>query len=195
MYRAAAWYMLRNDVDLDDPGAIAAKMAEASIDSGTDPAAPTISVNGIDVSAPIREDDVTAAVSRVSAVPAVRAKLADLQRAETAKAAAGAGGIVVEGRDIATAVLPDADVKVFLTADQLARASRRAEQDQQAGRAADVVDTASALAARDAADSSRQASPLQQAPDAQLVDATFLTLPEVIDTVLALVADNRKELV
>lgn len=186
MYRAAAWQLIADGVDLDDPAAIAAAADGLTIESGTDPSGPTISVNGTDVSDPIRGEDVTSAVSRVSAVPEIRARLVELQRSAVSAAATG-NGIVVEGRDITTVVLPDADLKIFLTADQQARARRRAEQDAEQGRVSDVANTAGSLAARDAADSSRKASPLVQAPDAIVVDATYLNLQEVIAAVLELV--------
>ena len=147
-------------------------------------------MNGVDVGEPIRDSAVTAAVSTVSAVPAIRARLVELQRQHVAAACQQSGGIVVEGRDIGTVVLPEADLKIFLTADQGVRAQRRAEQDRLEGRGADVSTTASSLAARDAADSSRAASPLTQAPDAHLLDATDLTLAQVIEAVIALATDS-----
>lgn len=187
MYRAAAWWMLEHGVDLSDAAAIAGQAAALSVESGTDPDNPMIWVSGVDVSEPIRTGVVTGAVSAVSAVPQIRAKLVALQREQVLAACERGPGIVVEGRDIGTVVLPNADLKIFLVADQGARAQRRAAQDEQEGRADDVASTADSLAARDAADSSRQASPLTQASDAHLVDATYLTLPEVIDQVLAMV--------
>lgn len=187
MYRAAAWWMLEHGVDLNEPTSIASQAVALSVESGTDPADPMIWVSGVDVSEPIRTAAVTGAVSAVSAVPEIRAKLVALQREQVLAACERGPGIVVEGRDIGTVVLPTADLKIFLIADQAARAQRRAAQDEREGRVGDVASTADSLAARDAADSSRQASPLTQASDAHLVDATYLTLPEVIDEVLAMV--------
>jgi cytidylate kinase len=113
MYRAVTWWMLRHHVDVHDPAAVASRCEEPRIESGTDPARPTIHVDGTDVATAIRTQDVTTAVSPVSAVPEVRRRLVDLQR----KAIAAADtGIVVEGRDIGTVVCPDAPLKVFLTA-------------------------------------------------------------------------------
>ena len=97
MYRALTWWMLEHGVDVRDAGAVAALASKPELDVGTDPAAPTIRVDGMDVAGPIRTDRVTAAVSAVSAVPEVRARLVQLQRR-----AIGSGGIVVEGRDIGT---------------------------------------------------------------------------------------------
>ena len=122
----------------------------------------------------------TSIVSAVSAVPEVRNYLVGLQRAEVAAAFRRTYRNVVEGRDIGTTVLPDADLKIFLTADQEARAARRTAQDQQEGRGGEVNATAQSLAARDAADSARKASPLTKADDAIVVDATFMTFDEVV---------------
>ncbi len=124
MFRAMTWWMLRSGVDVHDPAAVAARVGEPEILSGTDPLGPTILVDGTDVGLAIRSDEVNAAVSPVSAVPEVRARLLQLQRDVI-----GAGGIVVEGRDIGSVVAPDAAVKVYLTADPAARALRRAAEE------------------------------------------------------------------
>ena len=177
-FRALTWWMLRNDVDLADPAAIAKRAAEPVLESGTDPENPTITVDGTDVAGPIRTQEVTAAVSAVSAVPEVRAVLLAEQRRII-----GDGGIVVEGRDIGTVVAPDAAVKVFLTADPDARAARRTAE--LAG--ASVEDIHQDLIRRDKHDSGRVAAPLTMAEDAHHIDGTPYTLDEVIDQVVALV--------
>ncbi len=186
MYRAMAWAVLQAGVDPADSEAVAAACATPRIDSGLDPQNPTIAVDGVDVAEPIRGEQVTGAVSAVSAVPAVRERLVALQRAVAARAVADGSGIVVEGRDITTVVLPDADLKVYLTADPVVRAARRAKE-QGSAEAADVARNAQAMAARDAYDSTRAASPLTQADDAVVVDTTHLTLDEVIAHVCGLV--------
>ncbi|MFF2025678.1 (d)CMP kinase [Streptomyces sp. NPDC058171] len=183
-YRAITWWMVHHGVDVTDPAAVAAVADKPEIVSGTDPAAPTITVDGTDVAAPIRTPEVTAKVSAVSAVPEVRTRITELQRSI---AAAAAGGIVVEGRDIGTTVLPDADLKVFLTASPEARAARRSGE----LKGADVKTTQEALVKRDAADSSRKTSPLAKAADAVEVDTTDLTLQQVIECVVTLVQDRR----
>lgn len=190
MYRAAAWWMLRNSVDIAVASAIASAAESFEIHSTTDPNAPAISVDGTDVSEAIREADVTGAVSAVSAVPAIRERLVQLQRGAVRDACALSNGIVVEGRDIGTVVLPDADIKIYLVADPAARAARRAEQDELEGRAADVANVEEALRARDRADSSRDASPLTKAPDAFEVDATFMNLAQVIDSISDLIVEQ-----
>lgn len=188
MYRAMTWAMLDAGVDVDDPEAVARAAQDVVIVSGTDPQAPTIHVGQVDVAAPIRGDDVTGAVSAVSAVPSVRERLVALQREHVAQARAAQQGIIVEGRDITTVVLPDADLKVFITADPAVRASRRARQDVELGKeSVDVAATESALRLRDAKDSSRAASPLAQADDAVVLDTTQMTLNEVLDAFTDLV--------
>ncbi|WP_405611353.1 (d)CMP kinase [Streptomyces sp. NBC_00076] len=183
-YRAITWWMVTNGIDTDDPSAIAAVAGKADIVSGTDPANPTITVDSTDVAAAIRTQEVTSKVSAVSAVPDVRARITELQRS----IAAGAEkGIVVEGRDIGTTVLPDADLKVFLTASAEARAARRSGE----LKGADVNATREALIKRDAADSSRKTSPLAKADDAVEVDTTELTLAQVIECVVTLVEEKR----
>ena len=184
MYRAMAWWMLEHGVDVHDPEAVTARAGRPLITAGTDPAAPTIEVDGVDVAEPIRSRGVSVAVSPVAAVPAVRVRLVAIQRKLI-----GSGGIVVEGRDIGTVVAPDASVKVFLTADQGARARRRTGELTH-DPAVTVAATESDLARRDAIDSSRTASPLIKAADAIEVDTTALTLNEVVEAVLRLVKER-----
>ena len=187
-YRAATWWMLRWDIDPNNSAAVAELAAEPRIDSGTDPAAPTIAVDGRDVAEAIRTPEVTSAVSAVSAVPELRRQLVDYQRQVVRAARARGHGIVVEGRDIGSHVLPEADVKVFLTADPAVRAQRRAAED--AGRDHGTVGAATTeaeLLRRDAMDSGRATSPLRRTGDSVEIDATNLTLPEVIEAVVSLV--------
>jgi cytidylate kinase len=182
MYRAITWWMLRHGVDPDDPAAVAARVGEPVLVCGTDPQSPMIAVDDLDVAEAIRTPEVTGAVSAVSAVPQVRARLLELQR----EAMAG-GGIVVEGRDIGAVVAPDADVKVYLTADAGARAARRSAEEG----GSDVAATESSLLARDRVDSTRTVSPLTRAEDAVHVDSTPYTLEEVVDLIVGLVEDAR----
>ena len=179
MFRAMTWWLLREGVDVRDAAAVAAVADRPRIESGTDPLAPTITVDDVDVSVEIRGEQVTAAVSPVSAVPEVRARLLDLQREVI-----GAGGIVVEGRDIGSVVWPQAQVKVYLSADPDARAERRSAE--QGG--TDVAVTQQSLLERDRIDSGRATAPLTMADGAVHVDSTHLTLDEVIEAILALAA-------
>ncbi|MFF7457866.1 (d)CMP kinase [Kitasatospora sp. NPDC008115] len=188
MYRAMTWWMLANDVDVNDPEAVAVACGKPVIVSGTDADGPTITVDGRDVAGPIRGPEVTAHVSAVAAVPAVRARLVELQRG---CAGVAERGIVAEGRDMGSVVFPDATVKVFLTASETARAERRAAELRAKGvDEATITAMAADLARRDAADSSRATAPLTQAVDAVLVDTSALTLEQVIDRITALVAER-----
>ena len=180
MYRAMTWWMLQAGVDVHDADAVAARVDEPVIVSGTDPLAPTIVVDDVDVAEAIRAEDVTGSVSPVSAVPQVRARLLGLQRSIIA---AGERGIVVEGRDIGSVVAPDAPVKVYLTADPAARAQRRAAEEG----GSDVTATQESLLARDRIDSGRTVAPLTMADGAVHIDTTPYTLDEVIGLVVALV--------
>ena len=188
MYRAVTWRVLHRSVDLSDPDAVQLACRDADLAVSTDPDESQVAVDGVDVSVEIRGPEVTAAVSAVSAVPCVRADMVRRQQLLI-----GPGGIVVEGRDIGTTVAPDAPVKVFLTADPSARASRRG-QELAGGPSVDAAvleATREALRSRDAADSTRAASPLARADDAHVIDSTDLTADEVVDAVLDLVAVAR----
>lgn len=177
MYRAVTWLALQRHTALDDAAALAALATGAVIDVTTDPERPRISIDGVDVTQAVRSPAVTAAVSAVSAVTAIRAEMVARQRKVI-----GEGGIVVEGRDIGTTVVPDATVKVFLTADAATRADRRMRQD---GDPAETVHaTAADLARRDRADSTRKNSPLRQAPDATVLDSSQLDVATVVSQIL-----------
>nr|WP_184943833.1 (d)CMP kinase [Planomonospora venezuelensis] len=181
MYRAITWWMLSHGVDLADPEAVAARAQEPVLTMGTDPDAPSVAVDGADAAGPVRTAEVTAAVSAVSAVPEVRRRLVAEQREII-----GAGGIVVEGRDIGTVVAPDAPVKIYLTASADARAARRsAELD-----GTTVEAQKAAMARRDTLDSTRKTDPLTMAPDAVELDTTPLNLDEVIAEVLRVIKEK-----
>ena len=177
-FRAMTWWMLREGVDIHDAEAVASMADRPTIVSGTDPLAPTIEVDGIDVAVEIRSEEVTGAVSPVSTVPAVRSRLLGLQREII-----GDGAIVVEGRDIGSVVWPQAEVKLYLTADTDARALRRAAEEG----GSDLAATEKVLAERDRIDSGRATAPLVMADGAVHVDTTFHSLDEVIDQVVQLV--------
>lgn len=192
MYRAFTLWLLRQGADVTDADAVAALVEGPHIVVTTDPTAPAVALGDDDVSQDIRTAEVTAAVSSVSAVPQVRQRLVDLQRSAVQESIAAGRGIIVEGRDIGTVVLPDADLKVYLMADPAVRAQRRAAEDAARGQQVGVDETQAAMARRDQADSSRATSPLAQADDAVVVDATFDDLPTVIETVRALVLDRSR---
>jgi cytidylate kinase len=198
MYRAVTWAALRDGVPLEDAHAVAAVAEGVALELSTDPDESLIRVDGLDVTRAIREDAVTSTVSRVAAVPRVRQLLVARQRETVQQASREGDGIVVEGRDIGSVVLPDADLKVWLVADPEVRAARRAAEDAAAGRLAHshqpgVVDAvAEELSRRDAADAARASSPTTRADDAVEVDATHLGLSEVIERVVALVRERAE---
>jgi cytidylate kinase len=175
MYRIATLAMLRAGVSLDDPGAIAAA-SDVPMSVGFDPDVEQTYLGGEDVSALIRGDDVTRAVSAVAAVPEVRARLVRLQR----DLAEGSDSVVVEGRDIGTVVLPDADVKIFLTASAETRARRRNAQNMASGLPDEYETVLADVIRRDHLDSTRAVSPLRPAVDALIVDTSDMNQAEVI---------------
>ncbi|QIK68502.1 (d)CMP kinase [Nocardioides sp. HDW12B] len=184
-FRAMTWWMLQHGVDVHDADAVASHAGTPVIESGTDPADPTITVDGEDASVAIRTTEVTGAVSPVSTVAEVRTRLLGLQR-EIIGAGDGVG-IVVEGRDIGSVVWPTAEVKLYLSADASARAQRRTAEHAHLG---DVTSTQAQLLERDTIDSGRVTAPLVQADGALAVDTTHLTLDEVVDLVVGLVEEH-----
>ncbi len=191
MYRALTLAVLRSGLDVADPAAeVVALAAAADVASVTDPAAPAILLAGEDVEAEIRGGAVTAGVSAVSAVPAVRAALVQRQRDLIADALASRGGIVVEGRDIGSVVVPDAPLKVYLTASEDVRAARRGAQDRKAGRNGDLTAVLADVRRRDLLDSTRKTSPLHAAPDALVLDTDTLSVDAVLAELLRLARDR-----
>jgi cytidylate kinase len=181
MYRAATVAVLDAGVDPEDAAAVAAVVARARIEVGTEAGTEVVRVDGVDVAVRIRGAEVTRTVSAVSAVPAVRRQLVEQQRALVA----GTDAVVVEGRDIGTVVLPDATVKIYLTAAPEARAERRALQ-LGITEPAEVAALAADLRRRDEYDSSRADSPLRPAEDAVIVDSTDLEQDQTVDRVVRL---------
>ncbi len=183
MYRIVTLAVLRAGADLSDTPEIEKAAADVPLSVGYDPDEDRAYLDGEDVSAEIRADAVTKAVSAVSAVPAVRARLVGLQR----ELAEGRGSVVVEGRDIGTVVLPDADVKIFLTASAEERARRRNDQNVASGLGDDYEGVLADVQRRDHLDSTRAVSPLRAADDAVVVDTSDMSEPEVIAHLMALV--------
>jgi cytidylate kinase len=183
MYRAITWAVLQANIDLDDHEAIAKAARSTTIEITTDPGNFSISVNGEDVTNAIRSPQVSASVSAVSAVPEVRELLVQLQREAVANSDFG---IVIEGRDIGTVVLPDSKLKVFLTATPEARARRRSLEVDPLASSETIAQTQEELHVRDAKDSGREHSPLKPAPDSQLLDTSDLSLEQVVDQLVIL---------
>jgi CMP/dCMP kinase len=178
MYRALTWWFMDEGVDPADSEVVAGRAADPSVEVSTDPDDPWTRVNGRDVSAEIRTPEVSALVSVVARVPQVRARLIAMQRAIIA---AAGRGMVAEGRDIGTVVATDAQLKVFLTADPGARARRRAAE-----LSADASETEAAQARRDRLDAAQS----EKAADALLLDATDLTLEQVIGQITTLAQER-----
>ena len=183
MYRAIAWAVLRDGVGPTDEVGVASVAAGCVVTLDGDGAEPaTVTVDGVDVTRAIRSKQVTDAVSAVAANPAVRERLRTLQRRWVLDRAGG----VLEGRDIGTVVVPDACVKIFLTASPEVRAARRAHEAAENDVAVDVTAVAADLARRDHLDSTRTDSPLRAAEDALTIDTTDLAVDEVVERIAAL---------
>lgn len=190
MYRSVALACVRRGVDLEDADAVADIAREVTISFVPGDEVQTVLLDGEDVTTDIRTPEIDKAVSPVAANPAVREAMVVLQRAIGSQ-----GDVVAEGRDIGTVVFPDAEVKVFLTADPAARALRRAVQRgggdaaKDAEASADESAVAEILAdimRRDEYDSNRKASPLRPAEDAVHIDSSFMSVDEVVDAIVEL---------
>jgi len=175
LYRAITWLALRNNVT--NPASIIAALTDNPISFNSDPIEPRIFVGGTDVTSDIRSARVTDQVSIYSAIPELRAYLLEIQHQIIS---AAPHGIVVEGRDIGTVVVPDAPLKIFLYADLEQRALRRERESQEDISSSDV---AQSLTSRDEIDSTRKISPLRMAEDALEIDSTALDLPEVVEVI------------
>ena len=183
MYRIVTLAVLRAGVGPEDADAVEEIASKVQLSVSYDPDGISCYLAGEDVSTEIRGDEVTGAVSAVSSVPTVRTRLVELQRAM----ATGPGNVVVEGRDIGTVVLPDAPVKIFLTASAETRARRRNDQNVAAGLADDYEGVLADVRRRDHLDSTRPVSPLRAASDAVIVDTSDMTEAQVIAHLLELV--------
>jgi cytidylate kinase len=190
MYRSVTLAVLRAGVDPTDEVEVARIAEDVDLGISTDPLHQEVRLGNDDVGAEIRGPEVTLAVSAVSAVPRVRELLRVRQTQIIEEVSLAQGGIVVEGRDIGTVIVPDAGLKVYLTASADARALRRTNQDAAEGRAGSVDATKLDVERRDNLDSSRAASPLQPADDAVWLDTTHLDIAGVLDQIMAIV-DER----
>jgi cytidylate kinase len=186
MYRMVTLAVLRAGIEPTDAQAVGRIVSTVQMSVDYDPDGDRYFLAGENVSAEIRGDAVTQAVSAVSSVPAVRTRLVDLQR----HMVNGGGNVVVEGRDIGTVVLPDAPVKIFLTASAETRARRRNDQNVAAGLADDYDGVLADVRRRDHLDSTRAVSPLRAAADAVIVDTSEMTEDQVIAHLLQLVQER-----
>ena len=181
MYRAMALYLIHSQVNSEDKKAIASSCQYADISIEYRDGEQVVLLNGENVNAHLRTEEVGNMASVVSAVPEVRTKLVELQQALAKKT-----DVVMDGRDIGTVVLPDADVKVYLTASSRTRAQRRFLELQQKGMEADLEQIEKDIIDRDYRDMNREHSPLRQAEDAVLVDSSDMTIDEVVEKIITL---------
>lgn len=181
MYRAMALYLIHNQVDSKDAEAIAKACEYADISIEYQNGEQVVLLNGENVNAYLRTEEVGNMASVSSAVPAVRMKLVELQRKLAATA-----NVIMDGRDIGTYVLPDADVKIYLTASSRTRANRRFLELQAKGEECDLDAIEEDIRERDARDMNREFAPLRQAEDAVLVDSSDMTIDEVVERIISL---------
>ena len=186
MYRALTWWCLERDIDLTDADAVAAAARGLPLAVGTDPDAPTVSVDGTDISQAIRTTRVSTSVSAVATNLEVRAELQQRQRDLMAQIAQETGGVVAEGRDITTVVAPDASVRVLLTASEEARLRRRSAELHGSTDAAAVEATRDQVVRRDR-DDSTVSTFTEAAPGVVLVDTSDLDFDQSVAAVLAVV--------
>ncbi len=179
MYRAMAYFLLEKNVDPSDRAAVSAICGEADITIEYHDGEQIVMLNGANVNQYLRTERVSEAASKCSANPDVRAKLLDTQK-ELAKKQ----NVVMDGRDIGTVVLPEAQVKIFLTASVEVRAKRRYDELIQRGENAVLEDIAKEIEERDYRDMNRETAPLKQAEDAVLVDTSFMTIEEAANAIL-----------
>lgn len=180
MYRAMALYLLRKGVNREEPDEIGEACQNAEISIEYQNGEQIVLLDGENVNAHLRTEEVSAMASVSSAVPRVREKLLDLQRK-----LARTMSVVMDGRDIGTTILPDADVKIYLTASSLTRARRRYLEYQEKGEACDLAEIQKTIEERDQRDMTREISPLCQAEDAVLVDSSELTIDETVEKILS----------
>jgi len=179
MYRAIALYYIENGIAAEDADAINEKIDDIEVSIEYDENGQQVILNGRNVNGLIRTEEVSAMTSKVSVYPKVREKLVKLQRE-----LAASKDVVMDGRDIGTAVLPDAKVKIYLTASVEERANRRYKEYIEKGETADLEEIKKDIRERDERDMTREISPLKQADDAVVVDSSFMTIDEVVDAIL-----------
>ena len=186
MYRAMAVFFLRKGIDPKNAEEISAAASEAFVTLDYADGAQQVFLNGENVTGELRTEATGNMASASSVYPAVRTKLVELQRK-----LAESRPVVMDGRDIGTVVLPDAETKIYLTASVEVRAERRFKELEEKGIKADITEIAKDIAERDYRDMHRETSPLKQAEDAVRVDTSDMTIPEVIDRILEIVRENK----
>ena len=181
MSRGLAIHFLENGIEAEETGKIVEACKDADVTIRYEDGQQQVYLNGKNITAKLREEVVGNMASKSSAIPEVRAKLLELQRELARKE-----NVIMDGRDIGTCVLPDADVKVFLTASVETRAKRRYDELVEKGVPCDLEEIARDIAERDERDSTREIAPLKQAEDAVLVDSSHMTIEEVVAAIVKL---------
>lgn len=179
MYRALTLAALEQGFDVNDESSIIELMQNIKLDLTSSAGKIQVAVNGTDVTKAIRLPDVSRLVARIAQIPEIRAAMLKLQRQMAVR-----GKVVMDGRDIGTYVLPDADLKIFLTASIEERAARRYKELIAKGYQVDYAELKAEIAERDRLDSERETAPLRQAPGAILLDSTGLTIEQVVEKIL-----------
>lgn len=188
MYRAMAYYFLQHDIDAKDESAIAAACPDVDVTITYENGEQQVLLNGENVNGVIRNEEVGNMASSTSVYPVVREKLVELQR-QLAKSA----DVIMDGRDIGTCVLPDAQVKIYLTASSATRAKRRFDELTEKGVSCDLAEIEKDIIDRDYRDMHRETSPLCQAEDAVLVDSSEMNIDEVVDAIYQVYLKAEKE--
>jgi len=189
LYRAVGLYAVRNGADTKSPEQVAPLLSKIKVELKYENSEQRVFLNGEDVSEAIRENSISMAASNVSAIPSVREFLFDLQRT-----IAKSNNVVMDGRDIGTVVLPNAQIKIFLTATPEDRAKRRYDELVLKGADVNYEDILSDVKQRDYNDTNRPIAPLKQAEDAILIDTTGFTLEQAIQTIFNTVDERLKKL-
>ena len=186
MYRAMAYYFLQHNIDAKDENAIAAACPDVDVTINYENGEQQVLLNGENVNGVIRNEEVGNMASSTSVYPVVRKKLVELQR-QLAKSA----DVIMDGRDIGTCVLPDAQVKIYLTASSATRAKRRYDELTEKGVSCDLAEIEKDIIDRDYRDMHRETSPLRQAEDAVLVDSSEMNIDEVVDAIYQVYSEAK----
>lgn len=186
MFRAMALYMVRSGADLDNSGDIAAKVGDADIDIVYEDGVQCVMLNGENVNGLIRTEEISNAASKVAVVKEVRQKMLVLQKDIAKK-----HDVIMDGRDIGSAVLPDADLKIYLTASVDVRAMRRYKENMEKGMASDLEAIKTDIRERDERDMTRAEAPLTKVPDAVEIDSSDMTIDEVVAKIEGLIREIR----
>ena len=186
MYRCASYYMIKNNISLEQIDKIEEMLKTIEIEQKKEADIDKFYLNGEEVSNKIREAEVNSIVSQVSHIPIVREKMVEFQR-EMGKGA----DIIMEGRDIGTNVFPNADVKIYLDATPEERANRRLKQNQEKGIVSNYEEILQNIKFRDNNDKTSTVAPLKQAEDAIYIDSSNLSIEEVVNKIIKIIEDKR----